>query len=254
LGGEAWLIKTDANGDSLWTKTFAMLNSNSEENRSIGTSVQQTSDGDYIITGITRNIFPTAVPEQWLMKTDANGDSLYSVQQTSDGGYIITGNRRTDAELIKTDANGDSLWTKGFRDSLVYHLGNSVQQTTDGGYIIAGYTWPGESDVSLIKVAPDITSIGEDPQTFINNYQLQQNYPNPFNPSTTIEFTIPKTGFVTLTIYDILGEKVATLVSENLTAGSYKYQWDARGLAGGVYFYRIESTDFAKSRKMLLIR
>jgi hypothetical protein len=83
---------------------------------------------------------------------------------------------------------------------------------------------------------------------------LQQNYPNPFNPTTTIEFAIPKAGFVTLTIYDVLGEKVATLVSENLTVGSYQYQWDARDLASGVYFYRLEVSDFTKSRKMLLIR
>jgi hypothetical protein len=108
--------------------------------------------------------------------------------------------------------------------------------------------------VWLIKFAPDITSINQNPHTSITGYQLKQNYPNPFNPSTTIEFAIPKAGFVTLTIYDVLGEKVSTLVSENLTAGSYQYQWNAGDLASGVYFYSIEASGFTKSRKMLLIR
>jgi hypothetical protein len=83
---------------------------------------------------------------------------------------------------------------------------------------------------------------------------LLPNYPNPFNPATTIEFSLPQSGFVTLKIYNILGEEVATLVSENLTSGTYKYNWDARGLASGVYLYRVETDNFVHTRKMLLIR
>jgi hypothetical protein len=264
-----WLIKTDTNGDTLWTRTFI------GNQIAQGYSVQQTSDGGYIIAGVTNAIWshPFSFGNAWLIKTDANGDTLwtntfgdslggqrgYSVQQTSDGGYIFTGfTNSTDIDLwlIKTDANGDTLWTKTFGDSLS-DFGYSVQQTSDGGYIIAGETssiGAGGSDVWLIKFAPDITSINQNPHTSITGYQLKQNYPNPFNPSTTIEFAIPKAGFVTLTIYDVLGEKVSTLVSENLTAGSYQYQWNAGDLASGVYFYSIEASGFTKSRKMLLIR
>jgi len=85
-------------------------------------------------------------------------------------------------------------------------------------------------------------------------FDLHQNYPNPFNPSTTIEFALPKTDFVTLTIYNVTGEKVATLVAENLTAGSYKYQWNAVGLASGVYFYQLQAGNFKQSKKLLLLR
>jgi hypothetical protein len=88
----------------------------------------------------------------------------------------------------------------------------------------------------------------------LDEYILYPAYPNPFNPATTIEFAIPNSEFVTLKVYNILGEEVATLVSERLAAGSYKYQWDANSLASGVYFYRIETAEFAKSRKMILLR
>ena len=86
------------------------------------------------------------------------------------------------------------------------------------------------------------------------NYALKQNYPNPFNPTTNIEFSIPQLEFVTLKVYNILGEEVATLVSEKLSAGKYKYDWDASGLASGVYVYRIQAGDYVETRKMILMR
>jgi hypothetical protein len=87
-------------------------------------------------------------------------------------------------------------------------------------------------------------------------FALYQNYPNPFNPSTTIEFALAKPGWVTLKIYNILGEEVAELVSENLSAGSYKYDWSRpTGMASGVYYYRLETEHgFVQTKKMLLIR
>ena len=101
-------------------------------------------------------------------------------------------------------------------------------------------------------------SVGLEPDLAGNNapskYSLFQNYPNPFNPSTTIEFSIPVSGLVKLTVFDILGRKVNTLVNENLAAGSYKFIFDARELPSGAYFYRIEATNFAQTKKMLLLK
>ena len=87
----------------------------------------------------------------------------------------------------------------------------------------------------------------------ISGFILKQNYPNPFNPTTSIEFSLPYTDFVTLKIYNILGEEVATLVSEKLAAGQYKYDWDASGLASGVYLYKLQTENFVEIKKMLLI-
>jgi len=83
---------------------------------------------------------------------------------------------------------------------------------------------------------------------------LGQNYPNPFNPTTTIEFSLPHTDFVTLKIYNILGEEVATLVSEKLHAGRYKYEWDAGELVSGIYFYQLRAGDFTQTHKMILLK
>jgi parallel beta-helix repeat protein len=83
---------------------------------------------------------------------------------------------------------------------------------------------------------------------------LNQNYPNPFNPSTTVEFSIHQSNFVTLKIYNILGEEVATLVSERLAAGKHAFKWDANGLASGMYLYKIQAGDLVQTKKMMLLR
>jgi hypothetical protein len=85
-------------------------------------------------------------------------------------------------------------------------------------------------------------------------YSIAQNYPNPFNPTTTIEYTLPATGFVTLKIYNVLGQEVRTLVNDRQESGRYTIRFDASSLASGMYLYRIESGKFIQSRKMLLLK
>jgi len=100
-----------------------------------------------------------------------------------------------------------------------------------------------------------ITGLKEfyDHENIPTTYSLY-NYPNPFNPSTTIEFTLPKSEFVNLKIYNILGEEVVTLVQDKLQAGNHTYQFDGSNLASGIYLYRIEAGEFRKARKMVLIK
>jgi hypothetical protein len=87
-----------------------------------------------------------------------------------------------------------------------------------------------------------------------DKYELAQNYPNPFNPSTTIQFTLPKKSFTKLEIFNVMGEKIETLVSEALSSGTYKYEWNAKNLSSGVYFYRLSTENFMQSKKLLLMK
>ena len=86
------------------------------------------------------------------------------------------------------------------------------------------------------------------------SFLLEQNYPNPFNPSTTIQFALPQTAFVSLEVFNIVGELVDVLVSQELSSGKYNYQWNGLTLTSGVYFYRLQAGSFVETKKMLLIK
>ncbi|HAB53122.1 MAG TPA: peptidase S8, partial [Ignavibacteriales bacterium] len=82
----------------------------------------------------------------------------------------------------------------------------------------------------------------------------EQNYPNPFNPSTTLRFTLPDAGNVTLSIYNLLGEKVEEVLNQELASGSYEVNFDASKLSSGVYLYTIKAGNYTASKKMILMK
>ena len=111
-------------------------------------------------------------------------------------------------------------------------------------------------DFSLSTV---VTSVEETQPLVPSGYALEQNYPNPFNPTTQILFSLPNTERVTLTIYNLLGQKMAMLADGLMAAGSHVVTWngrDSRGvqLPSGVYFYRLESPSFTAARRMLMLK
>ena len=87
-----------------------------------------------------------------------------------------------------------------------------------------------------------------------DTYFLEQNYPNPFNPSTTIQFTLHKSEFVDLKVFNILGKEVSTLVTKKLNSGNHTYQFDSKNLASGVYYYQLVAGDYREVKKMILLR
>ncbi len=164
-GNDVFLIKTDSEGHSIWSKTFG---STGED---LGRSVKQTNDGGYIVTGWYYSVL-TASQELYLIKTNQSGDSVwiktyggssgeygFSVLQTNDNGYIVTGrtnsygNGNYDVYLIKTNSSGDTLWTRTHGGGN-YDSGNSICVTEDNGYVIAGRTQSfgaGGLDIYIIK-------------------------------------------------------------------------------------------------------
>jgi len=252
-----WLIKTDSEGNEEW------INENIN-----GRSVQLTTDGGYIITGSYDG-------DVELIKTDSEGneewnqtfggsnnDFGHSVQQTTDGGYIITGgtesfgNGEDDVWLIKTDSEGNEEWNQTFGGS-EDDRGNSVQQTTDGGYVITGSTRSfgnGDYDVWLIKTDSNGNLETSTIVGLPTKYTLLQPYPNPFNPTTTIEFSIPQSEFVTVKVYNIVGNEITILINDKLSIGNHSIQWDGSHQPSGVYFVKIESSGFVQTRKMVLLK
>jgi hypothetical protein len=100
----------------------------------------------------------------------------------------------------------------------------------------------------------DPTAINNEIAILPEKPSLHQNYPNPFNPKTIINYELPITNEVELSVYNLLGQKVVTLISEKQNAGRYQAEWDADGFAGGVYFYRLKAGDFSDIKKMVLIK
>jgi hypothetical protein len=84
------------------------------------------------------------------------------------------------------------------------------------------------------------------------SFRLSQNYPNPFNPTTTIRFDLPKSSFVTLKIFDILGREIITLVNEKRPTGEYAVEWNENGFPNGIYLYRLKAGDYIETRKLVL--
>jgi PKD repeat protein len=162
-------------------------------------------------------------------------------------------------QFIDSSRGGRTSWLWDFGDDSTSTEQNPVHvyniaDTFTVSLTVAG---PNGSD-TLVRddyiIAMEPTGISELSDGLPSKFRLYNNYPNPFNPATNIEFFIPKAEFVTLKVYNILGEEVATLVSERLTAGKYKNEWDASGLASGVYLYRIQAGSFVDIRKMVLMK
>ena len=99
-----------------------------------------------------------------------------------------------------------------------------------------------------------VSTVGDKGDVMPLEYALYQNYPNPFNPSTDIRFDLRQTGHVTMAIYNVLGQQVATLIDRKFEAGNHTVTFNGSSLASGVYFYRIEAGQFTDMKKMVLIK
>jgi hypothetical protein len=235
---DVYLIKTNASGDSLWSKSIGGTSDD------FGECVHQTSDGGYIIVGRTAS-YGAGSDDVYLVKTNSAGDTLwtktyggiswdmgYSLDLTPDGGFILVGTTSSFGDtsqlyLLKTDAQGNLRWAKTL-GGLGQEWGYSVGVTSDGGYILTGSTnsfGAGLDDVFLVKT-DSLGNVGAEEQgrsSTINRFPFSVR-PNPF-----VSFaTLPGHEAERFSLYDVSGRKV----------GTYKGDRIGEGLAPGVYFLR----------------
>jgi hypothetical protein len=109
-------------------------------------------------------------------------------------------------------------------------------------------------DPALLPKFRTIASADEPGVSIPLGFALLQNYPNPFNPSTTIRYGLPHRSHVTLTVYNTLGQQLATLINSDIDAGYHEIQFNANNLASGVYFYRIQAGEFTATKRLLLLK
>jgi hypothetical protein len=173
--------------------------------------------------------YAPASPAWSYSATGFYANHLGGVQRLPNGNTLIA--QSTSARLFEVTTAGTVVW--------------SFQGT---GEIIRTQRYPLNYSGILLTGVEQVSN--ETPERF----ELRQNYPNPFNPTTTIEFQIAKPGSISLTVFNILGKEVATVVHENLAAGVYKKNFDASGLASGVYLYKLQAGNFSETRKMIVTK
>lgn len=155
---------------------------------------------------------------------------------------------RTQAEI---SANMCNKWipnnTAGLKAK--WHMDSTFVDSVNGwnGSAVGNVSFDTATVCTPVSIKPNVSEI---PQS----YMLGQNYPNPFNPTTRIDFSLPKEGYVEIDIYDVTGKKVSSLVRDPFKAGTYSVEFNAVNLASGIYFYTIKAGDFTATKKMLLIK
>jgi hypothetical protein len=190
---------------------------------------------------------------------------VYGITATPTGGCLIYGNSSKlnvssdgwyDPLAICYSSNGDSVFSIRNAESTNYGGITSYFATAawdkNNALLLAGYV---DGVAKVWKYSIDgITAVKKENSGLPSSFSLSQNYPNPFNPSTTINFSIPHSGQVTLKVYDLLGREVTTLVNEELKFGNYSTKFEASSLASGIYVYRLTAKNFTATKKMVLVK
>lgn len=215
----------------------------------IGNAAIQTltsaSDGDLYAGGGSGNVYrSTNDGNSWTrIRIGLTNQLIYSIVVSNMGKVFAS----TAGDGIFMSTNRGENW-------IAENSGLSVRVIWSLSIDSNGYLYAGTFGESVYRSTSPVTSIQiggyEAPLTF----SLSQNYPNPFNPATNFQFSIANFQFVSLSVFNVLGEHVAKIVSEQLPPGTYTRQWDASRLASGVYYYSLTAGKFSETRKLLFIK
>ena len=171
------------------------------------------------------------------------GLSIQSITVNSQG-HIFAG---TSSNGVFRSTDNGQTWTD--LSSGLTILRAAALAITPDGFIYAG-TFGG----AVLKSRQSTTSVQWTESNIPSSFALWQNFPNPFNPTTRIRFNVPRATFTRLSIFEPLGREVATLLEAELNLGTYDVDWNARGFATGVYYYRLQAGSFVETKKLILLR
>lgn len=272
-GYDYYLIKTDAQGTVEWERTYGGPGAEWAHD------AVQTADGGYILVGST-DTWTHGSSDVYIVKADSSGDTTWTrayggvnldagnaVRHTPDGGYVVVGFSGDweagwgDIYMLRTDALGDTLWTRVYGRGPWYNRETSGELEVDSGgdYIVAGSSemgGTGVEDAYILKIShePQSGAVIDAGSGLLAGGQAVTNYPNPFADRTRVSFYISRSGHVTLGVYNVLGERIALLVSDHVTPGNCHATWDASGFSPGVYFLRLAAEGGVSERMMVLAR
>ncbi|MBK7141499.1 MAG: T9SS type A sorting domain-containing protein [bacterium] len=195
------------------------------------------------------------------------GGNLQMVNVSSPTNPVIDTTIRLDRRVYATDTDNAMMYASTNRDIAVFDISSPTPRLLDAGGI-GGYFITAENGIAAVSDSFSImlydlrsiqTDVEEEQSTVPRQFALAQNYPNPFNPTTTISYTLPRRANVILEVFNLLGQRVATLVNGEQSAGDHRVEFDASGgtsgrLASGLYFYRLEAGEIRETRKMLLVK
>ena len=272
------IIKYLPNGDIAWLRTYNGPGNGSDEAHAIyvddSGNVYVTGESEGSGTSLdyaTIKYHPDG-DTAWVRRYNGSAnsyDNARAIAVDGSGNVYVTGNSKGsgtdwDYATVKYLANGDSGWVMRYNGpGNDWDLPQAIAVDDSGNVYVTGRSKGSGSDQDYctIKYVQGVTGVKDETgdRERPSEFDLSQNYPNPFNPTTKIEFTLAKSGFVTLQIYDVLGRKVRTLVSEELPSGYKSVLWDGKNEAGedvasGVYFYQLKVGDFSEPKKMLLLK
>jgi len=234
--GSSWTKVTAGLGDSDYVSAFANLGSTVFA-ATQGYGTYQSTDNGVTWTPVGSGLLNSDLSEPDLTSLVGNGtDHLYAGSQGSSSAGVFT------------STNSGTNWhasTSGLTNKNVTSL------AIVGTQLFAGTTGAGVWSQSLSQLA---TAVNENKSNRPAAYSLSQNYPNPFNPSTTISYELPSSSRVTLKIFNLLGQEIATLVDGQQDAGSHSLQWNAANVSSGVYFYRLQTENFSQTKKLMLLK
>jgi uncharacterized delta-60 repeat protein len=265
-------IKYDPAGTQQWIKTFTTSGTSVD----VPTDMKVLPSGNVYITGaFTFNYgtlkYNSSGDLQWSAFYDFNGnfdaassiaaDALENIYVTGESGKAPN-ETSNDYATIKYNSAGIQQWVQRFdgassdRDD-----GNSVGVDNQGNVYVTGFSSGTGPDFGTIKYSESV-GVQQISGNIPAGFSLYQNYPNPFNPSTKIRFDLPansvngdnRSTFVNVSVYDILGSKVAELVNAGLNPGTYSVDFNAAGFASGMYFYRITAGGFYDTKKLIIIK